>query len=104
MRYLLALALFACGSDPASDCTSIASDTVPAEKAALFAYLDCSGYAAHAKESSIHPSTSAHSSNARVFINSILEQSLMSGAATHPVGSASVKEIYQADGTTLRGW
>jgi hypothetical protein len=41
---------------------------------------------------------------ARVFINDLLEQSLASGATDHPVGAASVKEIYRADGEELRGW
>ena len=99
------LPLFAgCGSDPVSDCSNVGTEVVPAEKAALFTYLDCGGYEAFAAESEIHPATSAHSSMARVFINQLLEQSLMSGATEHPVGAASVKEIYQANGTTLRGW
>jgi hypothetical protein len=104
LSFALAL-LIGCGdSGPASDCSNITAEDVPSESAALFAYLDCAGYEGLASESSVHPSTSAHSSMARVFINDTLEQSLASGAAEHPVGAASVKEIYQGNGTTLRGW
>lgn len=39
----------------------------------------------------------------RVFFNEPLVSSLRAGNASHPVGSATVKELYEADGVTLSG-
>jgi hypothetical protein len=40
----------------------------------------------------------------RVFVTPDLRDSLTAGAAEHPIGAATVKEMYEKDGTTLRGW
>lgn len=70
---------------------------VPTDKTALLQFLKDGKYSSWAKESKVHKTTAPHESGVRVFVNSLLENSLKAGNKEHPVGSASVKELYQAD-------
>ncbi|MBM4270058.1 MAG: hypothetical protein FJ144_26230 [Deltaproteobacteria bacterium] len=77
---------------------------VPTDDSALFTYLQSGRYRSFAGESRIHPSTGPHGVGVRSYVNGILERSLDSGADTHPIGSAAIKELYAGDGATLLGW
>jgi hypothetical protein len=84
-----------------------AAPAIPADRAALFAYLRAGGYRSLPAEPANHPSRGPHSRKGmpvRVFVTPALRDSLAAGAAEHPIGAATVKEMYERDGTTLRGW
>jgi len=78
---------------------------VPTEAVPLQSFLDGGNYSDFAAESAVHGSTngSPHG-NVRVFLNDTLDGSLANGNETHPIGSAAVKELYDADEVTLIGW
>jgi hypothetical protein len=61
------------------------------------------GHANWTAEPAVHESAGPHG-KVRVFFNDSLKGALASNAATHPVGSAAVKELYESDGTTLDGY
>ena len=107
----LSLALAACG-DSGGDDGSAGPDSallpvgdVPNDPSRLFTFLSAGDYTGFAAESAVHsPTLGSPHSSVRVFVNSLLDESLKAGNSSHPVGSASVKELYASDGTTLRGW
>ena len=80
---------------------------VPLDKAELFAFLSGRGYESFpTKETGTHEGRGPHTAvNApvRVFYNDVLSASLAAGNAEHPVGAASVKEMYGDDGE-VAGW
>ena len=67
---------------------------VPIEKTKLFSYLKAGKYKKFKSEGSIHPSRGPHE-DVKVFVNPTLEESMKNGNSEHPVGSASVKEMYK---------
>lgn len=75
---------------------------VPSESAALFAYLQGADYKTFEAEAAVHASPTH--GQVRVYVNSLLAGSLAAGDATHPAGSAAIKELYEDDLTTLKGW
>ena len=83
---------------------------VPLEKEALFKFLTEGKYKQFPTAESVHPSTGPHSIKGtfgepvRSYLNKTISDSLGAGNATHPKGSAIVKEMFNADGTTLEGW
>jgi hypothetical protein len=77
---------------------------VPTDATKLFAWLKAGSYKNWSAESKIHASVAVHAAAARVFINSTIETSMKASNTSHPVGSALVKELYQSDYKTLRGW
>lgn len=79
-------------------------DRVPASSAELFAWLQAGRYRAFAAESAVHTSAGPHGGSVRTYVNAVLEASLGSGNATHPAGSAAVKELFAPDRSTLTGW
>ena len=85
------------------DLDMVSDDVPPVDSDDLFAYMKAGMYTDMLAEPTIHPSSPAHGM-ARVFLNRQLAQSLLDGNAEHPVGAASIKEIYQQDGETLRGY
>lgn len=93
------------GPDPASDAAdqvdAAPGQAVPTDADALFAYLSAGDYRDFAAEADIHPSSGPHGA-VRTYFNELLVTSLEAGAATHPTGAASIKELY--DGGTLTGW
>lgn len=80
------------------------SDRVPTTTEELFAYLVRADYRALEHESSVHPSAGPHGGSVLSYVNSILGASLGSGATAHPIGAASIKELYSGDQRTLTGW
>ena len=80
---------------------------VPTDQQKLFEYLQQGSYKNFAaKETVSHPSRGPHTKYGwpvRVFLDPVLDASLKAGNASHPAGSAAVKEMYDADGE-LQGW
>lgn len=76
---------------------------VPVAPAALQSWLAARQYEGFAHESAVKDSQGPHG-KVRIFLNPRLAESLAAGASSHPLGAASIKELYAADGTTLRGW
>lgn len=82
-----------------------AGGAVPSTPAQLFPWLQDRNYSSWTRESSAHASSGPHGDPVRVYVNPTLEQSLQDGDATHPVGSAAVKELYGGSSATdLFGW
>jgi hypothetical protein len=86
------------------------ADVVPTDKDELFSYLQAGTYKSFAREAEPHTSVGPHpspalqpSSDVVAFFNSPVDASLKAGNATHPKGSAIVKEFYDSDGQ-LSGW
>jgi len=76
---------------------------VPTNATDLEAFLTADGYAAWDAESAVHSSTGPHGM-VRTFVNQDLFDSLTASNASHPVCAASIKELYENDGTTLQGY
>ncbi|PCC74163.1 hypothetical protein SAMN02745121_07987 [Nannocystis exedens] len=74
----------------------------PADPAAIGGWLRASGYRDWPAQSRVH-ATSEHG-GARVFFNETLAASMRAGTGEHPIGSAAVRELYEGDLVTLRGF
>lgn len=72
-------------------------------RAGLETFLQDRGYATWRAEPGTRESVAAHGARVRVFFNDALVTSIEAGNQTHPVGSATVKELYESDGQTIRG-
>jgi hypothetical protein len=116
MRVVAWLWLVGCaGTDPAdsdladSDADSdVVGDTdadvvLPQGVAALLPWLEAGTYRDWPSEAAVHPSTGPHFGGVRTFLNPTLDASLRAEADVHPVGAATVKELY-GDGDEVRGW
>ncbi|MEM9492611.1 MAG: cytochrome P460 family protein, partial [Myxococcota bacterium] len=91
------------GGDDAS--TGGGGDAVPTNAAELLPFLEADEYRDFPAESAVHAQTNGSPHGmVRVFINQALDDSLSAGNEAHPVGAASVKELYDGDGATLIGW
>lgn len=77
--------------------------TVPTNATDIEAFLTADGYSGWDAESAVHGSSGPHGM-VRTFINDDLANSLTASNASHPVCAASVKELYENDGTTLLGY
>ncbi|MCA9678977.1 MAG: hypothetical protein H6709_07905 [Kofleriaceae bacterium] len=103
------LGLAACDPAPGSeiDCTpaaapdGVSTEVPPSTAAALQSWLANDGYAGFLGESADHGSTGPHG-RVRTFVNAQLAGSLADCAASHPVGAAAVKELYDAG--AVAGW
>ena len=99
--------LLACagGGDGGDDVDAGFQFDVPIESATLFTYLQENGYRAFSSETSVHTSSSAGAHGmVRTYVNPTLDESLRDQNAEHPKGSASVKELYDAEGREVTGW
>lgn len=105
---MVGAALVACGDDrDDANTTGFDSSTfeVPPEGTALLSFLQGNSYAQFPAESAVRaPTVPSPHGRVRVFLNTTLDQSLNANNAAHPVGSAAVKELYDATGTTRTGW
>ena len=91
--------------EPTAEGASVDS-LIPTDKDRLFKYLRDGSYKQFAKESAAHPTRGPHTKfgwPVRVFLDPKLDASLRAGSTSHPVGSASVKEMYDGNGK-LQGW
>ncbi len=86
-----------------SGSVSIASDTPPANGDELFDWLKAGNYKSWVHESKQHPSAGPHPQAVIAYLNSILDESMASGADNHPQGAAAVKELFDGSGN-LSGW
>jgi hypothetical protein len=87
---------------PATVCVSPAPPPPPAaapptSAPELLAWLKAGSYKSWAKEPAIHPAASPHTTNVLSYANNVLEQSIRAANTSHPINSATVKEIYTAD-------
>lgn len=107
---ITALLLTAC-PDPGGDDDGSADSTggpptgdVPTDGATLAPWLSSESYSGWAAESAIHDQTgtSPHG-RVRTYFNDTLNASFDAGNTNHTVGSAAVKELYDAMDTRL-GW
>ena len=69
---------------------------VPTSPDELLAWLQDGNYLGWPAESGRRPSTPAHGSEVRTFVNPTLFASLEARNATHPAGASAVKEIYRS--------
>jgi hypothetical protein len=83
--------------------SSEAHDRPPVEAGALLAWLRADGYRQWPKESAPHRSMGAHRTLVITYLNPALDGSLRAGSKSHPVGSASVKELLDEQGRRA-GW
>lgn len=74
----------------------------PTEPDELHAWLTGGDYLDWESESAVLPGTLG--GGRRIFVDRRLADSLDQGSRVHPVGSSAVREIYEADLETLRGW
>ena len=85
-----------------SGATASAEAPVPTEAAALKAYLMAGTYTTLKAEPAIHDSTGPHG-RVRTYFNAALAASVASGSTNHPVGAASVKELF-GTADAMIGW
>jgi len=69
----------------------------------MAAFVQSGDYKTWAAEPAVHDSTGPHG-KVRSYFNPTLAASLETSNATHPAGSISVKELYESDGTTIKGY
>lgn len=100
---VLALAFASCGT-PAKGYDEPASSpgAIPTSREPLLSWLKAGSYTSFAHESTTKVSDGPHKI-VRIYMNPTLASSLASGAATHPVGAGTVKEIYDANVKQV-GW
>jgi hypothetical protein len=79
------------------------NDLPPTEGVALLKWLQAGSYRKWPKESAPHRSMGPHKALVITYLNPTLDRSLESKAATHPKGSAAVKELLD-EGGKLAGW
>jgi hypothetical protein len=89
--------------DGDSDPDSCLGLTVPTTEAELVAWLESGAYSSWLAESDVHGSTGPHFGGVRTFVDDCLAASLDDGATEHPLGSATIKELYGND-DQIGGW
>jgi hypothetical protein len=77
-------------------------EVVPAEPEAIKEWVQALAYRSWQAQSPVH-ATGEHG-GARVFFNKKLAASMAAGASEHPIGAAGVRELYESDLATLRGF
>jgi hypothetical protein len=115
MKSLTAAALasaliFGCGDTDKDDAADSAAPTVTTvgeitdtSVTGITTFLQKGDYKTWAAETAVHSSSGPHG-KVRSFFNATLTTSIKAGSKTHPKDSISVKELYEADGTTLKGY
>lgn len=77
-------------------------NVVPMETDALRGWLQAFVYRRWAPQTEIRE-TGEHGGE-RLYFNDLLTASVRAGAAEHPIGSAAVRELYEGDLATLKGF
>lgn len=85
----------------AGQADAMPSASVPVQAGPLFAFLQSGDYESFLAEPEAHASTGPHG-RVRTFFNSSLATSLGDGSTEHPVGAATIKELFS--GESLTGW
>lgn len=78
-----------------------ANAAIPTEATALKSFLMDKRYMNWKAEAAAHPSTGPHG-RVRTFVNDVLAASWAANTTVHPLGAASVKELYS--GNDVIGW
>lgn len=68
----------------------------------ISAFVQSGDYKTWTAEAAVHDSTGPHG-KVRSFFNKTLTDSLKAANTTHPKASIAVKELYESDGTTIKG-
>ena len=106
MRLLLVavtVLLAACGpSSSVDEHVGVVGDLDTSE-AGITAFVRDGRYTTWLAEPAPRNSVRSHGPKVRVFFNDVLAESMRAGNATHPLGSITVKELYDSEGKTLRG-
>jgi hypothetical protein len=76
---------------------------IPTSGPELLAWLQAGNYLDWTSESALHPPVGPHFQLVLTYFNEPLLASLAAGDASHPAGSAAVKELYN-NGGELAGW
>ncbi|MCG5051552.1 MAG: hypothetical protein KA712_01205 [Myxococcales bacterium] len=87
---------------PVVGAQAAAEPAVPTTAAALKTFLESGGYKTFKAEPMAHASTGPHG-KVRTYVNASLAAALAAGGTNHPVGAASVKELFGSN-DALRGW
>ncbi len=98
MALMCLVSVWGCSSDPGPEASPI-----PTTPEALHSWLLDGGHLQWTAETSVHKSTLGDG-GARVFLNDALVDSLSAANTVHPVGSASVREMYEPDMVTPHGF
>jgi hypothetical protein len=80
-----------------------AGDVPPTNGASLLKWLQAGSYKAWPKESAAHRSMGPHQTLVITYLSPALDKSLTAKSASHPKGSAAVKELLDATGK-VNGW
>jgi len=88
---------------PSPTATAGAIPPIPTSAFELRAWLQAGHYRGWTAESDRHVSLGPHGRFVRTYLNDTVIASLQAGNATHPAGSALVKELYFS-GTTVQAW
>ena len=88
---------------PLPTLTPMPADVPPADVTELLDWLRAGRYLEWLAESETHPSGGPHFGSVRVFVNNTLFSSLDQTFASHPAGSAAVKELYGSSGEVQGG-
>ncbi|HVG62541.1 MAG TPA: hypothetical protein VNA24_28515 [Hyalangium sp.] len=101
---LLLMLAIACGPSSSVDEGLGVIQELDTSEAGITAFVREGRYKEWLAEPSVHDTRAPHGSKVRVFFNELVTESLRAGNATHPVGSILVKELYEDNGRTLRGY
>ena len=86
---------------PTTDSGSDSSTAVPSESE-LTAFLAAGSYLQWPSQDAVNDSP-IHG-KVKTFLNPTLDESQKAGNSQHPLGSIAVKELYQSDGITIKGY
>jgi hypothetical protein len=99
---IIALLVGAVATACASGLEGPAEEPIPTTPAALHTWLLADGHGDWPRESGVHAPDQG--GGVRVYLNPLLVASLEAGNETHPVGAAAVRELYESDLETQRGF
>ncbi|NTX63380.1 hypothetical protein HUA74_22255 [Myxococcus sp. CA051A] len=98
------LLLTACGPSSSVDEGLGVVGELDTSEAGITAFVRQGLYREWLAEPAPRKSVNSHGDKVRVFFNPMLAQSMEAGNPTHPVGSITVKELFESDGKTVRGY
>jgi hypothetical protein len=112
MRLAALVAVAACGGKvdpgstlPAGQTVDVGGVTLEPSAAGLLAFVQTRAYTSWLAEPGVRePRSGSPHRKVRVFFNAASVEALRANAPALPVGSMIVKELYEADGSTLRGY
>ncbi|MCY0999612.1 hypothetical protein OWM54_20980 [Myxococcus sp. MISCRS1] len=97
------LTLVACGPSSSVDEGLGEVGGLDTSEAGITAFVREGRYREWLAEPAPRRSVRSHGDRVRVFFNDVLARSMAEGNRVHPVGSITVKELFESDGRTTRG-